>query len=132
MTATSVPQGVDVLADQEPAPDVDRATLFEALDNETARAILVDAAEEPRSARELADRTGTSHTTVYRWLERLEAHGLLEEGLRIDMDGNHHKVYQSAVERLEIDVRADGLAVRVERREGAADRLTRIWEEIRG
>lgn len=120
-----------MFSEQEPPLDVDESTVFEALGNETARKILVRTADRPRSARDLADATGTSHTTVYRWLERLEEHDLVDQDLRIDMDGNHHHVYSTAIERLEIEIASDGLDVRVEWREDTADRLTRMWEDIR-
>lgn len=120
-----------MFSEQKAPVDVDETTLFETLDNETAREILVRTADRPQSAQALADATGTSHTTVYRWLERLEEHDLVTQDLRIDMDGNHHNVYATAVERLEVEIATDGLDVRVEWREDAADRLTRMWEDIR-
>lgn len=111
---------------------MDEGSLFEALENDTARAILVHATPEHHTARELADAIGTSHTTVYRWLERLEDQGLLDEEIRIAMDGNHTTEYRTTFERVEADLTGEGLKIRVVWREDAVDRLTRIWEDIRG
>ena len=48
------------------------------LDDEYAKDILVETHAEPRSARRLAELCDASRSTIYRRIERLQAHDLLE------------------------------------------------------
>lgn len=110
---------------------VDADHIFTALHDETAREILVRTAERAYSARELADALGVSVSTVYRQLTALTEHDLVVEETKIDPGGNHHHVYRTDVERIEIDIRDGRLEAAIDRQTDAADRFTYIWEGIR-
>ena len=99
------------------------------LEDETARTILTETYEEPMSANTLSERCGASTPTVYRRLEELRACDLLVERTQPDLDGgHHHKVYSTNLDRIVVELDADGLSFRVDRREKMADRFTRLIE----
>lgn len=110
---------------------MDRDTLFAALEDTTSRAILAHTSETERSAQDLADLIDVSLTTVYRRLDRLEDNDLVREGLQLDRDGNHRRVYRATISRIEVDISDDEIRTRVEWHEDMADRFARIWDEIR-
>lgn len=111
---------------------MDRDELFAALDDEPSREILSQTSETDRSAQELAAVIDVSEATIYRRLERLKEHGLVHEGIRIEKDGNHRRVYRATIKRIEVDITNEDVTARVEWDEDMADRFTRLWEDIRG
>lgn len=79
--------------------DADRDALFDALGDADCRALL-DATDQPRTARELVDRCRIPRSTVYRKLDRLTDVGLLVETVRVSSDGNHPTAYVRRVDQL--------------------------------
>lgn len=110
---------------------VDSNTIFAALDDETARAILARTSEEAVSARELAEHIDVSVSTIYRQLESLRDSNLVIEETKLDPKGNHHHVYRTDIARIEVELEDGEFRTAVERREDAADRFTYLWESIR-
>ncbi|SEN31119.1 Helix-turn-helix domain-containing protein [Halorientalis persicus] len=109
--------------------DVDAiATL---LADDCARTILEATAADALSAEELSDRCGVSQPTVYRRLEDLRAHDLVTEQTRADADGHHYKVFTASLDRVVVDLSADGLTIRLSRRDRMADRFTQFVEDLR-
>jgi predicted transcriptional regulator len=103
------------------------------LDDEYAKDILVETYAEPRSARRLAELCDASRSTVYRRIERLQTHDLLETQQQIDPDGHHREVYAARLQRVTVELTDDGLDVTVDRaEEDAANRFTRLYEEFTG
>ena len=100
------------------------------LDDETARQILLETREQPMSADTLSDRCGVSPSTVYRRIEDLREHDLLDEQTRPDEDGHHYKVYTATLDRIVIEATDDGFEVEVTRQESMAGRFTRLLEEM--
>ena len=101
------------------------------LEDETARAILTRTNREPMSASELENRCDASGPTIYRRLERLREHDLIEERTRPDPDGGHHEqVYVPNLRRVTVELVDDELHLEIDRREGMSDRFTRLIEEI--
>ncbi|WP_458206471.1 helix-turn-helix domain-containing protein [Haladaptatus sp. NG-SE-30] len=113
---------------EEPSP----AELFRLLDDEYARAILTKTSEQPMSAQTLSTECDASLPTIYRRLNDLEASELVEKYTRPEPDGNHRAVYEAAIGHVEIDIEDGVLDVQVSEREDAADRFTRVWEDMRG
>jgi DNA-binding transcriptional ArsR family regulator len=114
------------------AADEEEDALLELLDDEYARAILTATSAEPMSANELSEAIDASVTTVYRRVDRLKDHGLIEEQLRPQPDGNHYKVFAGTLSRVEVSF-DDGemeLAVETVPEEDPADRFTRMWEDL--
>lgn len=70
---------------------------------------------EPLSAKELAEATGFSLTTVYRRLNALQQADIIEARDTVDPDGDHYKRFSVVSTRIRIDI-DDAVSVDVERR----------------
>ena len=112
-------------SDSDPDPDA----VFELAADDTARRILSAASEGPRSASELAERCGVSKPTVYRRLETLRDHGLVEGNLRISRDGDHHKEFETTVDRVCLEFEG-GLSVDVRVDRDFVDKFAALWEDL--
>lgn len=110
----------------------DGTAVVEALGDPVDRAIATCLADRARPVKEIAEACDLSEATAYRHVNRLVDEGILflarsgitEEGKRVDL-------YRCAVNRLLVTVTPDGLDVHVELAEDAADRLRRVWMDIR-
>lgn len=108
----------------------DTATIADLLADDCARTILIETKDQARSAAELSDRAGVSEPTVYRRLERLREHNLVVEEIRPVPDGKNYRTYRARLDGVEIDLDPDGFTTEIRRREGMADRFTRLVEEM--
>ncbi|MFC7136683.1 ArsR/SmtB family transcription factor [Halobaculum litoreum] len=111
------------------------ASVAAVLDDPHARAILAHTAREPLSADELVDRIDGSRSTVYRRAQRLVALDLVAESREIDPDGHHFSTYRARLDRVTVDLDADGFTVSVDRHpveDDAVDRLNRLFERLNG
>lgn len=103
------------------------------LDDEYVEAILAETYAEPRSVPRLAELCDASRSTIYRRVERLQRHDLVETRQQIDPDGHHREVYVASLERVAVELTDDGFTVTVDRAaEDAASRFTRLYEEFTG
>lgn len=100
------------------------------LDDDCARQILIETTSEPMSANELSERCDVSLPTVYRRLEELNEHELINEQTRAAPDGHHYSVYAAALDRVEIEITEAGLEVDITAREQMADRFTTFVEDM--
>jgi biotin operon repressor len=101
------------------------------LDDEYARAILVEASREALSAAQLAERCDASEPTVYRRIEQLQDNDLLVERQQLDPDGHHYRTFATRVERVTVEIEDGDCTIDVSRREvDAADRFTRLFEGL--
>ena len=116
-------------SDREGKPSLDPDGVVELAADDTARSILSAASEEPMSASQLADRCGVSEPTVYRRVETLREHGLVEGSLRISSDGDHHEVFETTIDRVCLEFDA-GLAVDVEVDRDFVDKFAALWEDL--
>lgn len=120
-----------VRGERQDVPDeVAPEDLFGLLDDEYARALLVQLAEESMTARQLHDETDASLATVYRRLDALVDGGLVAERTRIDEDGNHYGVYEATLGEVRIKLTESGFEASVDRREDVADRFTNVWRDM--
>jgi DNA-binding transcriptional ArsR family regulator len=111
----------------------DLATVVSVLDDPQARAILERTVDGPRSADDLVAASDASRSTVYRRIRRLVDLALLEESQELDPDGHHFKTYRARLDRVTVDLGADGFAIEVDRRtvqDDAVDRLNRLYERL--
>jgi len=112
---------------------VDSREVYSLLDDEYARRILVETYDETRSPSALSEACDASEATVYRRLERLQEQGLVESVQEIDPGEGPQQVYAARLDRVSVDLTATGFEVDVEYvDETAADRLTRLYEELSG
>lgn len=98
-------------------PDVtgewDADTLFDVFERKTAREILALTSLEPMSAEALAEHTDESEPTIYRRIDALTEHDLLEERTRMDEDGNHYSVYETNLETVCFHLEDGGFTIDV-------------------
>ena len=100
------------------------------LEDETARQILLETRTQPMSAETLSDRCGVSPSTIYRRIEDLREHDLVESRTQPDEQGHHYEVFSATLDRIVIDATDEGFAVDVTREESMAGRFTRLVEEM--
>lgn len=106
--------------------------LLELLGERRVRQILAATSREPRSAKELSDECDVALSTIYRRTEDMLEQNLLVEQTEIESDGSHHSVYKANVDHLDIEIEDGTIEVSVHVREDAAQRFSRIWNDIRG
>jgi predicted transcriptional regulator len=105
--------------------------LLELLGEARVRQILAATSREALSAKELSEECGVALSTIYRRVEDMVDHGVLVERTRIESDGSHHSVYEANIDHLDVDVGDGSIEVDVHIREDAAQRFSRIWNDIR-
>jgi DNA-binding transcriptional ArsR family regulator len=110
--------------------DGDFAAVATVLADDVASGILRETYDDARSAHDLADVLGTSPPTVYRRLETLRDQDLVVAATKPDRDGHHTEVYRANVDRVVVDLDADGFTVEVDRARSMADRFTSIIEDM--
>lgn len=117
-----------------PAAGSSAEELFDLLEDDYAREILVQTAGEPRSVSALSEACDADPSTIYRRIDRLENRDLVEPEQRLDPDGHHYKVYAARLDRVSITLTPSGFDVEVDRlaKEDPADRFTRLYEEFSG
>lgn len=101
------------------------------LADECAQTILVETTTQPMSTEELSEVCDVSPQTVYRRLDDLEEHGLVEADLQPDADGHHYEVYTATLDRLGVDLTPEGFELELTRRDRMSDRFTRFVDEVR-
>ncbi|EJN58291.1 Helix-turn-helix domain-containing protein [Halogranum rubrum] len=114
--------------------------LLDVLSDEYARDILAATSIKPMSAQELADECEMSKPTVYRRVERLQAHGLLDEQTKVQTSSNHYSVYTATLSKVSLELDAGSFEAAVtrtddesfpgERESDTADRFTKMWEDL--
>ena len=107
--------------------------LFALLDDAYARAILAATSTEAMSAPRLAEVCDASRPTIYRRIDRLKEHDLVDERTRPDADGHHRRVYEARFRGLSVRLEDGEYRVEVDRgeRDDPADRFTAMWEGVR-
>ena len=91
---------------------IDDPTL-DALGDPKARRCFYGLQDEPKSAKELAEETGYSRTTVYRRLNSLRQAGLIRSRTTIDPGGDHYESFLPDTELILIELE-DGFQVVVD------------------
>ena len=113
--------------------------LLDVLSDEYAREILAATSLKPMSAQQLADECGMSKPTVYRRVERLQAHELLDERTKIRTSNNHYSVYTATLSEFSLELDTGSFESTVtradesfpgERENDTADRFKKMWEGL--
>jgi DNA-binding transcriptional ArsR family regulator len=114
--------------------DRDEAELLALLEDEYARAILAATSAKPMPVDTLSDRCDASESTIYRRVDRLKEHDLVEEQTEFDPGGHHYSVYASRLRGVNVTFEDGEWAVELDRRpaseEDVADRFTRMWQDL--
>jgi len=104
-----------VTADESDAggmyPQSDQRDVLSLLDDIYTREILACLRDGPRPARNIVANCDCSRPTVYRRLARLEETGVVSASVRHDPDGHHSKRFHLCVDRVTIELEADGIAI---------------------
>ena len=87
--------------------------LLDTLGDGCARQVLAEIARRPASVVELTDRMELSRATIYRRVETLHEHGLIEERTLVGDGGNHYSEYRSDFGGTVVSLEDDGYEVRV-------------------
>jgi DNA-binding transcriptional ArsR family regulator len=106
--------------------------ILNTIGDESARDVLAAISREPKSAKQLAEVCDMSLPTIYRRLELLQEHDLIDERTAIADDGNHYNVYECNFDSTVITLQDDEYKVRIYRRENVPDRFTQLWDELAG
>jgi predicted transcriptional regulator len=101
------------------------------LDDDYARAILEATRQTQMSAKELSEECNMSVSTVSRRVNTLLKYDLLVERTHMDPDGHHYSEYEAQLDRVEVQLLKSGFDVRIELREDAPDRFSRLWDTMR-
>ena len=88
--------------------------VFDVLASDTAREVLALASVRAVSADDLAEHCEVSLPTIYRRTNALVEYDLLAERTEIDDDGNHYKTFETALDRLCVEVEDGTLDVDVQ------------------
>jgi|AntDeeMetagen285_2_1112576.scaffolds.fasta_scaffold01887_5 DNA-binding transcriptional ArsR family regulator len=111
-------------------PEWDDPNILDILGDPLCRRVLVISSKSPVSAATLADRLDVSPPTVYRRINSLVDHGLVQEYRRMDGDGNHYRTFEAALDRVEVAVTQRGYEVNIHRRKDIGDRFDEFWTEF--
>jgi DNA-binding transcriptional ArsR family regulator len=107
------------------------SSIIDVVGDEHSQMILEETIKEPMSAEELSEICGVSPQTVYRRLEELNEHDLVEEEVKLDDDGHHYRIYRATMDSVTLELNDDGLEVEVSRRSRMAERFTDFVNEVR-
>ena len=120
--------------------DPDVGDLLDLLSDEYARDILAATSVKPMSAKQLSEQCEMSQPTVYRRVERLREHGLVEEQTRIETGGNDYSVFAATLSEFSLALDDGAFDAAVERtassafpgqdEQDTADRFTKMWENL--
>lgn len=114
--------------------DSDDAELLALLEDDYAREILAATSAQPMSAERLSQHCDASDSTIYRRVDRLKDHDLIDEQTQFDPDGHHYNVYVSRLQSVTVTFDDGECQVELERRppagEDPADRFTRMWQDL--
>jgi predicted transcriptional regulator len=105
--------------------------LLDLLGEERVRQILAATSRDPLSAKELSEECDVALSTIYRRVEDMVANDLLVEQTQIETDGSHHRVYEANVDHVDVDIEDGTIDIKMDIREDAAQRFSRIWSDIR-
>ena len=122
--------GIDDTAKPSPLrPEV----LVEALGDAYARRVLATMVRKARAVKDISQETELPLPTTYRHVNRLLDQGLVVvERSAFTPDGKRFELYRSRVRAARIEMDATGERVTWELNEPVEDRLTSLWDELRG
>ncbi|KTG07814.1 hypothetical protein AUR64_01940 [Haloprofundus marisrubri] len=118
------------ITDTKPDSPVASAALLDVLGDECSRAILAAAGRESMTAKELTNSCDVSPATVYRRINTLLDHGLLEESIEFGANSGRQKVYKTTFSHVDIDLSDDGFDVTSHDQNGSSYHLMRLLSEM--
>lgn len=104
--------------------------VLNAIGDPYARDVLAIIGRDSCSVNEISDRLDHSMNTVYRRINLLEEHDLVEASVALDTDGNHHQVYETTFDSVVISVEDEEYDVEIYRRGDLPDRFSALWDDL--
>ncbi|MFB6207358.1 MAG: ArsR/SmtB family transcription factor [Haloglomus sp.] len=104
--------------------------ILNTIGDEHARTVLATISRDPRSAKELSEECDLSLPTIYRRLELLEEHDLINERTAVAEDGNHYNIYECNFDSTVITLKDEEYKVQIYRKENLPDRFGQLWDEL--
>lgn len=106
--------------------------LLDTIGDREARRILTLINPEPRSAKEIGEELDLSLPTVYRRLDLLQEHDLVESRTLVAENGNHYKVFEANFTSTVIALEGDEFNIQIYRQEELPDRFSSLWDALGG
>lgn len=106
------------------------ANVLDVFGDPVARAALVLASEQPRSASEIADELGVSDQTVYRRIDELLDLDLVQEHRRIGENGNQYIEYETMLDAVTFAIDGGGYDVDLRMRQDLTDDFEAMWSDL--
>jgi DNA-binding MarR family transcriptional regulator len=122
--------GKEADSEGEGAVGPETADVLDILKHEPSQQILVAASRTPMSAQELADDCDISLPTVYRRVNELAEKEFLETQMQPRDDGNHHRIFETNVERVRIVIENGVLHTNVKFHGDIVDRFGNFWQDL--
>jgi DNA-binding HxlR family transcriptional regulator len=94
-------------------------TLLEILGDNFARQIFRLLSGQPRTGRELSNETEMSRASVYRRLNTLQKHGLVDSEMEPDPDGHHRKRFHTTVSGFDFHVESGQIGSQIRKPDGS-------------
>jgi DNA-binding Lrp family transcriptional regulator len=98
--------------DNTDVSNTDPEKLLQLLDDEYTQKILSTLGEKPTTCRDIAANTDVSRPTIYRRINKLQAAGILIEGMKIGANGHHRSTYELNPFALNIEI-SNGIDVKI-------------------
>lgn len=95
-----------------------------------ARNVLAQICDRAYSAQEIAQHLDYSKNTVYRRINTLKEHGLVETQTKIVEDGNHYQVHEAAFDSVVVSVVDEEYDVEIYRGDELPDQFASLWDDL--
>ncbi len=102
--------------------------VLEAIGDERTRTVLAAIVRKPGPVNDLIEQLDLSEATIYRRIETLREHDLVEERTLVADDGNHYNVYWSDFAGAVVTLEEDGYDARVLQEGDLPDAATPITD----
>lgn len=107
-----------------------RADVLDVLGSEVNRDILALGSVRPLSAEELAEHCDVSQPTIYRRLDTLRDHGLVDAMVELDDDGNHYHRFRTTLEEATVTVEEGRFHVDLQLEKDYAGKFADFWRDL--
>lgn len=106
--------------------------LFDLCSDRRTIKILHETDRKPCSVQDLAEVCDASGPTLYRHINTLLDHDLVEKETKIDSEGNHYTVYTNNIQRATIEIHpaTEEVTVDLSHRD-SVDQFKRLWKEMK-
>lgn len=112
----------------QPSRSVEK--VLDTIGDEYARDVLAMICDKAYSAQEIVDHLDHSENTVYRRINTLKEHDLVETNTKIVADGNHYQVHEAAFDSVVISVDDEEYDLEIYRRGELPDQFASLWDDL--